>query len=196
MSASSSSTSAAVENDRVLPVFFADGQLELLEQDASELRRRVDVELLAGQLVDARRVAGELLFDVPRADGQRRPVDEDAGALDVGQHRHERHLELAHDRDRVAPRDTRARQRPGELPRQVGPFAGEVEDRLRRQAAKRLRLRALAADLVLGQRAIPELLERAVLDGMTGSCRVEQIAGDHRVERDAAQRDVVIAPGR
>ena len=44
--------------------FLRRRQIELLEQDSPELLRRVDVEFLAGQLVDPRGVAGELLFDL------------------------------------------------------------------------------------------------------------------------------------
>ena len=58
-------------------------QLQLLEQDLAELLRRVDVELLAGQLEDARRAARELALDVLRLRGQRRAVDADAGPFDV-----------------------------------------------------------------------------------------------------------------
>ena len=70
-------------------------QLQLLEQDLAELLRRVDVELLSGELEDARRIARQLLLDVLRLRGQRRAVDPDAGALDVGQHGQERHFQLA-----------------------------------------------------------------------------------------------------
>ena len=43
------------------------------------------------------RVLGERLLDVLRLRGERRAVDADPGALDVGEHRDQRHLELAID---------------------------------------------------------------------------------------------------
>ena len=51
VSASSSSTSAAVETAFVLAVALERRQLQLLEQHLAELLRRADVELDAGQLV-------------------------------------------------------------------------------------------------------------------------------------------------
>ena len=56
------------------------------------------LNVFAGQLEDARGVAGELSLEVPRLTRERGPIDADAGALHVGQDRHERHLELAIDR--------------------------------------------------------------------------------------------------
>ena len=68
VSASSSSTSCAVETTRVLPVFFAGLQVQLREQHVAQLLRRVDVELAAGVPVDARREIVELgLHRVRRA---------------------------------------------------------------------------------------------------------------------------------
>ena len=52
---SSSSTSSAVEEARVLAVFFADFMPELVEEDVAQLDGRVDVEGPAGQRVDLAR---------------------------------------------------------------------------------------------------------------------------------------------
>ena len=52
VSASSSSTSTAVETALVLPVRLTDRQLQFVEEDVRQLLRRVDVELDAGQLED------------------------------------------------------------------------------------------------------------------------------------------------
>ena len=115
-------------------------QLQLLEQDFAELLRRVDVELLACQLVDARGVLGELLFDVLRLRGERRAVDPDARALDVGEHRDQRHLEVAVDVFELVGHEQR-RKPVGQLPREVGAFAGEGQSD---SGASRANGRALA----------------------------------------------------
>jgi hypothetical protein len=61
-------------------------QLQLGKEHFPELLRRIDVERLAGEGVNARRPRVELLFD-PRALGrQRRRVHADAGPLDVHEH--------------------------------------------------------------------------------------------------------------
>ena len=173
-----------------MPVFFERRQLQLLEQDLAELLRRVDVELLAGQLEDPRGVARQLAFDVLRLRGQRGAVDADAGALDVGEHGDERHLELAE--HLVQPIGHEQRRQPvRQLPRQVRALAGEVQRRLRRQLRNRHRLGAAAADVLLGQRLVAEMLERGSFERVARPRRVEQVAGEHRVERQPAQRDAV-----
>ena len=115
----------------------------------------------------SRGVAGQLLFDVPRLRGERRAVEADAGALDVRQHRNERHLELAIDRLELIGHEQR-RQPVRQLARQVRALAGVVEQRRRRELRERNRLRAAAADVLLGQRLVAEVLERRVLERMTG----------------------------
>ena len=57
---------------------------------------------------------------------------------------------------------------------------------------KRHRLGAPAAHVFLGQRLVAEVLERGLLERVAGPRRVQQVAGEHRVEREAAQRDAVV----
>ena len=91
---------------------------------------------LAGELPDARGVLRQRLLDVLRLRRQRRAVDADAGALDVGEHRDQRHLELAIDLLELVGHEQR-RQPVGQLPREVGALAGERQQRLRRDSRER-----------------------------------------------------------
>ena len=108
----------------------------------------------------------QLLLDVLRLRGQRRAVDADARALDVGQHRKQRHLQVAKDRSSSsvtssgASRFDSCRARSARSPaRSSAP---------RRQLRERQRLRAAAAHVLLGQRLVAEVLERAPrADGRT-----------------------------
>ena len=68
-----------------------------------EIEVEVDGERVSvggtGRTATLRAIAGtpsrQLLLDVLRLRSQRRAVDQDAGALDIGQHRQEGHFELA-----------------------------------------------------------------------------------------------------
>ena len=93
VSASSSSTSTAVDGARDVPGPLEDGQAHSIEQHLRQLLRRVDVELAAGQLVDPLHQAVQLEVDLPRLDRQRRRVDAHAGLLDGHEHRDQRQLQ-------------------------------------------------------------------------------------------------------
>ena len=69
------------------------GSCSLSNRISRQLLRRVDVELLAGQLEDLRAARRQLLLDVLRLRRERRAVDPDAGALDGDEHRDQRQLE-------------------------------------------------------------------------------------------------------
>ncbi len=71
------------------------GQVELLEQDVAELLGRADVELVADGLVDLRLDVADLLRQGRGKLPQRPLVDGDAVELHPGQHRQQRHLDLA-----------------------------------------------------------------------------------------------------
>ena len=69
-----------------------------------------------------------------------------------------------------------------ELPREVGPLAREIEGRFHGDVAKRQRLDALAADVFFRQRLVGRVLERQLFERVGRPGRVDQVAGDHRVE--------------
>ncbi len=73
-----------------------------------------------------------------------------------------------------------------ELPRQVGALAREIEGGLHRDVAKRQRLDALAADVFFRQRLVGRVLERQLFERVGRPRRVDQVAGDHRVEVEPA----------
>jgi hypothetical protein len=70
----------------------------------------------------------------------------------------------------------------GQLKREVGALAGVIEDAVDRHLREGDRLDALAADLVLGDGLVAELLERNRLERLARSVRINEVAGDHRVE--------------
>jgi hypothetical protein len=121
-------------------------QLELVEEDLRQLRRRIDVEFLAGHLVDLRAACGELLLDVFRVRGELRSVDANAGAFDVHEHGDERHLQRAVEGGELLPVEQREEDRI-ELQGEVGAFSGEVERGLDRNGTERHGFRAAAADV-------------------------------------------------
>src|SRR5207249_6533205 len=69
--------------------------LELLEEDDAQLRRRVDVELAAGELVDLPHEPLELGAHLRGQAPKRGDVERDPRELHVGEDRRERHLEVA-----------------------------------------------------------------------------------------------------
>ena len=122
VSASSSSTSTAVDGAFDVPVRFSTGSCSLSNRISDELFRRVDVELAAGHLEDRRRPLRQLLIDFLRLRRQRRRVDADAGALDRHQHRHQRQLQRRVDVAQLFLREQIA-QRRRQLADQIGALA-------------------------------------------------------------------------
>jgi hypothetical protein len=161
-----------------------DGELQLLEQDAAELLRRVDVERVAGDRLDLR---GEIGVDL----GERCLGAVEAGRIDnqaAQLHAHERLLEcevLVHVRA-IDVRDQRVPDRARGRGEQARVGAGA----LGRQRAPRLALLADAAHgVLLGQRAAERVTrdERQVVRRPVG--RLRHVRRAHRVAGDAAQRD-------
>ena len=66
--------------------------------------------------------------------------------------------------------------------------AAIVADDIGRQIRQRCRLDALAGERLFGDCLVAEMLERSVVEVMRGPSRVDQVAGDHRVEGETAQR--------
>ncbi len=192
LSASSSSTSAAVEADRVLPVFFAAGSCSF----SNRILPSCCGELTLNSSPASSKMRAVVAAPAPaRCGATARPAPRPSMRMParsiVDEHRHERHLELAVDRvESIGDEQRRQPRRPaaarGRRARRHKSSSGR-----RRQARERRRLGAAAADVLLGQRLVAEVLERRLFERMPGARRVEQVAGEHRVERDAAQRDAV-----
>ena len=158
-------------------------QAELLVQDLPQLRRRVEVELLAGLRVDLglqRRhaVADRLPHLLEVVD-----VEPDAARLHAGEHRRERQLDVVE--QAAEPLLVDALLHHGREQRDRG---GLGRARLRHGASANScpspssvsldRPEHVGAEVGLGERA-----QRVV-----GRRRVEQVAGEQRVERDAGDR--------
>ena len=82
------------------------------------------------------------------------------------------------------------RQRRRQLQREVGAFAGVVERAVDGDVGERHRLGAAAADVLFAERLVAEVLDGQILERMR-DVGVEEIAGDHHVGVEAAQRDAV-----
>ena len=78
-----------------------------------------------------------------------------------------------------------------QLQRQIRALAREVATASAGSSAMRSGLDALAGERVLGDRLVAEMLERRVFEPVRGPCRVDQVAGDHRVEGKATERHAV-----
>ena len=150
---------------RVAGLALAAGrQLERLEQDASELLRRAEHELLARELVRERL---ELLHPVGEASRDlSHPVrvDANAGFLHPAEHADERHLDVAVERFGSA-------------------FAHAVEQRVA-QAQRDGGVTDQAGSLLLGLRlgdGLDRVLGREVVEEVLAARRIDQVGEDHRV---------------
>ena len=139
-------------------------ELELLEQDARELLRRAEHELLARELV---RLRLELLHAVcePRGDLPHAVrVDLDARVLHRREHCGERKLDAVVELLAAALAQSCTKRR-GEPPRHLGGAD---------------RGRGLLLDLGVGKR-LDAVLGGEVVELVRGTARLDQIRGDHRV---------------
>jgi hypothetical protein len=169
---------------------FQHGQLELVEENLRELFRRVDVELAAGHLEDRRRTLRELLIHLQRLRRQRATLQPDARALDRHEHRNERQLEPFVELVELFFHEQRA-YRGRDLPDEIRALAGIVERGFDRHIGERQGLHTAAAHVLFGQRLVAGVLEREILNQVPRPRRVEQVARQHRVHVEPAQRDAV-----
>src|SRR5205823_12642468 len=105
---------------------------------------------------------------------ERRSVDSHAGALDVDEHGNQRPLEVFVDAGELFLDEQIAKDR-RELPYEIRALGCVIEDRLDGNVRQRHGLRAAAADVLLLQRLVADMLEREVLEQMLGARRVDQI---------------------
>ncbi len=100
------------------------GQVQLLEEDVAELLGRADVELVTDRLVDLLLDAADLLGQHRRELTQGTDVDGHAVELHAGQHRQERHLDVAEEAGHAQALQVRL-QDVAQAARHVGVGAGE-----------------------------------------------------------------------
>ena len=191
VSASSSRTSTAVETARVRPVRFRTGSCSLSNRMSASCFGELILNSTPGQLVDSPAEAScssrSIRCDCAASAGPstRMPArsmpDEDG---------HERHLEIRVDPRQAFPLDG-GLQRVGQLQREVRPLARVGEGGGERQRPERGRLGASPADVLFADRLVAEVLERRVFQPVLRPRRVEQVAGEHRVERETAERDAL-----
>src|SRR5262249_16898980 len=112
-----------------LPIAPRRWQLQLLEQHLAELLRRPDVELDAGELVDAPAAFVQIGLEAYRLLPQVLDVHADSGALNRNERRDERPLERLPDARELFRGQTLG-QTWCELQRKVGALAGEVLQRV------------------------------------------------------------------
>src|SRR5688572_29995739 len=78
-----------------------------------------------------------------------------------------------------------------ELQGEIGALTDEIKNAFDRHLRERQRLYPFAADLLLRERLVAKLLENGRLELLARFCRVNQITGQHRVERHASHLDAV-----
>jgi hypothetical protein len=161
-----------------------------IEQDFRQLLGRVDVELLARQLVHASREPRQLVIEPFGLRGKRAAVDPDSGALDGDEDWNQRMLQLVVDALELVLRQ-QPPQRGRELEREIRPLARVVERAVGGHGGKRDSLHAAAADVFLAQRLVAAVLDREILEWVRRSVRVEQVARDHHVRVETAKLDAV-----
>ena len=191
-SASSSSTSTAVDAVFVFALRFSAGSCSLSNRIRDSCCGESDVERLAGQLEDLRRSATS-------ARRRRAATGWRAPARRCGRRR-------ARWRPAPASAAARGRDTPPSSCSVSSSGARCVASCSARSARSHgdSRARRSAAAIVNGTALAPrphtsssvsalvaEMLERRAFERMSRARRVEQVAGEHRVEPDAAQRDAV-----
>ena len=125
--------------------------------------------------------------------GEPRGIDADAGEFQVGQHLDERHFDRFVELGR-APFRPAALSRIGmHAERDVGVFGGVGADFGDRHFVHPLLVFAFADQLVDFDRRVIEILLGEVVEVVAAPAGVEQVAGDHRVERDAGQLHADVA---
>ena len=170
---------------------LAGRQGQLLEQDHRKLLRRVDVERLAGEVEDARLQLVEPRLHLTRLLGEGRRGHPHPGPLDAVEHRDQRVLKFAVQRQQPLALQ-RLGQGTGRLQGQVGPLAGVGEDRLGGDAVEVGGLRALAPHRLGRHHLVAGVFQGQRLHGGGGAGRVEQVAREHRVEVEAPEPDPVL----
>ncbi len=152
-------------------------QTQLVVEDLAQLRRRVEVELLPGLLVDRGLQRGHALAHARPHLRQVVDVEPDAAGLHARQHAGERQLDVVEE-----PPEALLLDLLGHHGRHQGHRRG-----VRRRGAPRGVREQLAFVLLLDRAehvgAQVPLAERA--QRVLGAGGVEQVAGEHRVERDA-----------
>ena len=164
----------------------------LVVQDLLKLLRRPEVEgsprLFIG-LFGKRLHAHSKLPALLR---QQAGIDERSGLLDAGQHRQQRQLDVLVDAAQLSCRLQPRPQRLVEPERDIGFLRGVVRGGLDCERREVELLGALAGDVLVARRIEPEVLRRERLEAVPARAdAVEDIRLEHRVARDAGQRDVV-----
>ena len=142
---------------------LARGEAELVVEHRAQLRRRVDVELVAGQLLHLLLERGRRRLERVGDRLQLGPVDADAGHLHLGQHPHQRRLDVVVQHDHVlgpeAPAEAQPPCRPRRPPRRPPPGPRPAPSR----PARRCRgcswpgLLAQLRQLVLARRGVEQV---------------------------------------
>ena len=122
---------------------------------------------------------------------QRAGVDANADAFEVGENRDRAAARGRGRQPRAPARSSIGSRCVGKLQRQVGALAREIENALDGHLREGQGLDALAADFVLRQRLVAELLEHRRLEILARFGRVDQVAREHRVEREAGELNAV-----
>ena len=83
-------------------------------------------------------------------------------------------------------------ERRRELQREIGALAGVVERAADGNIGERDGLGAAPADVFLAERLVAAMFDRQILERVRGAVSVEQVAGEHHVGVETAQRNAVL----
>ncbi len=163
---------------------------QLLEQDHRQLLGALDVEGLAGQLVDARLQARQLGVEAALEPAQEGQVQADAVALHAQQDRRHRHLQVPEQSVQAGCGQLRFQHLPQAegVVRVLGRVQGQAF-RLHRQDV--LEAVALGEELAERHHAVLQELADQVVQAVAAAPRIEHVRGQHRVQARPAQGQTV-----
>ncbi len=168
------------------------GQRELLEQQLLELLRRADVDGVTGELVDLAFERLQAASDVGAEGAQVSNVQADAVELHDPEHARERNLEVAEQPVELF-LDHARQQQVRQPQRRIGVLGGVVGRARDVDRVEADLLLAAAADLLVRDHRVAEVLLGQRVQAVALARRIEQVRGDHRIAAHAAHVDAVLA---
>ena len=171
--------------------FFLHRQLQLVEQDFSQLLGRIEVERLSGSLVRTGFQRDEFFAQLAALNLQQRAIQQHAVALHHIQHMHAGHFDVAIDMLQAALRFDLRGERVVQLQRDVGIFGGITRGGIQIDLIETQLLRTLADHFRIADGLHIEMAQREVIH-VVRLVRFQHIGLQQRVLGNARKRDTMI----